>query len=107
MRWQRFVIALVPLAAGLVIASLTLDVDAVPNPIVYMRVDVGSLALAAGISLSLLVGVGLALWEWQARACQQRMVDARVQVVEERRRFLRRLDHELKNPLTAIRAGDV
>ncbi len=29
----------------------------------------------------------------------------RLQSADERRRFLRRLDHELKNPLTAIRAG--
>jgi two-component system OmpR family sensor kinase len=55
--------------------------------------------------LSLLLGVGLALWEWRAWACQQQLVNARTRAVEERRRFLRRLDHELKNPLTAIRAG--
>jgi two-component system OmpR family sensor kinase len=105
MRWQRLVVALIPLAVGLVIASFTLDVDAVPNPILYVRVDVGSLALMVGISLSLLAGIGLALWEWQAWTCQQRIADARTQAVEERRRFLQRLDHELKNPLTAIRAG--
>ncbi len=105
MRWQRLALAFIPLFAGLVIASLTLDVDAVPNPILYLRVDTGSLALAVGLLFSLLVGAGLALWEWQARTCQQRIVDARAQAMDERLRFLRRLDHELKNPLTAIRAG--
>jgi two-component system OmpR family sensor kinase len=105
MRWQRLALALIPIAAGLVIASLTLDVDAIPNPILHLRADIGSLALVAGLSISLLTGAGLALWEWQASACQKRMTAARTQVGEERRRFLRRLDHELKNPLTAIRAG--
>jgi two-component system OmpR family sensor kinase len=105
MRWQRFALALIPLAAGSAIASLTLAVAAVPNPILYARVDAGSLVLMVGISVSLLMGIGLALWERQAWTCQQRMVDARTRVVEERRRFLQRLDHELKNPLTAIRAG--
>jgi two-component system OmpR family sensor kinase len=105
MRWQRLALALIPLAAGLVLASLTLDVAAVPNPVLHGRVDIGSLALVAGIMLSLLVGTGLALWEWQAWTYQQRIVDTRTQAAEERRRFLQRLDHELKNPLTAIRAG--
>jgi two-component system OmpR family sensor kinase len=105
MRWQRLALALVPLAAGLVIASLTLQVAAVPNPVLHVRVDTGSLALLVGTVLSLLVGVGLALWEWQAWTCRQRIAEACAQTVEERRRFLQRLDHELKNPLTAIRAG--
>jgi two-component system OmpR family sensor kinase len=105
MRWQRLALALIPLAVGLVIGSLMLNVDVIPNPILSARVDTGSLALVAGILLSLLLGVGLALWEWRASACQQQLVNARTQAVEERRRFLRRLDHELKNPLTAIRAG--
>ena len=33
------------------------------------------------------------------------MDSVRARAAEERRRFLQRLDHELKNPLTAIRAG--
>jgi two-component system OmpR family sensor kinase len=105
MRWQRLVVALIPLAAGLLIASLMLDVAAVPNPVLYVRVDIGSLASVVGLLSSMLVGVGLALWEWQAWTCQQRIVAARTKAVEERGRFLQRLDHELKNPLTAIRAG--
>jgi two-component system OmpR family sensor kinase len=105
MRLKRLALALMPLAAGLVIASLMLDVAAVPNPILYVRVDIGSLAMMVGVLFSLQLGVGLALWEWQAWTCQQRVVDARTRAIEERRRFLQRLDHELKNPLTAIRAG--
>jgi two-component system OmpR family sensor kinase len=105
MRWQKLAVALIPLAAGLVLASLTLEVAAVPNPVLHARVDIGSLALVVGILLSLLVGLGLALWEWQAWTCRQRIADARAQAVAERRRFLQRLDHELKNPLTAICAG--
>ncbi len=43
----------------------------------------------------------LTLLAWAERIRQQAITAA----AEERRRFLRRLDHELKNPLTAIRAG--
>ena len=105
MKWHRWGLALVPLAAGLVIASLLADVPALPSPIIYVRVDVGTLALIVGSVLSILVAAGLVLWGWAGRRCQQNVADALAQAAEERRRFLQRLDHELKNPLTAIRAG--
>ncbi len=105
MRWQRWGLALIPVMAGLVIALLLMGVAMVPNPILSARVDLGSLALVTGLLLSLLVGAGMAVWEWQAERCRRRIGVARSQAAEERRRFLQRLDHELKNPLTAIRAG--
>jgi two-component system OmpR family sensor kinase len=45
------------------------------------------------------------LWQWARRRCQQQLAASRVRLAQERRRFLQRIDHELKNPLTAIRAG--
>ncbi|MDY6877105.1 MAG: HAMP domain-containing sensor histidine kinase [Chloroflexota bacterium] len=105
MKWYRWGLALVPLAAGLVVASLFADVPAWPSPIIYVRVDVGTLALIAGSALSILVAGGLVLWGRAGQHCQQNVADALAQAAEERRRFLQRLDHELKNPLTAIRAG--
>ena len=42
---------------------------------------------------------------WARENTQQALEQAQAKGSEERRRFLRRLDHELKNPLTAIRAG--
>jgi two-component system OmpR family sensor kinase len=67
--------------------------------------DVGTLALTAGLLLSGLVAAGTWLWEQADRRCQHREASLRNQAAAERRRFLQRLDHELKNPLTAIRAG--
>jgi two-component system OmpR family sensor kinase len=98
-------IALIPVTAGLVVATLLADVGTLPNPIISVRVDLGTLALMGGLALSVLVAAGVVVWElaeWQHR---QRVVGIRAQAAEERRRFLQRLDHELKNPLTAIRAG--
>jgi two-component system OmpR family sensor kinase len=105
MKWQRWGLALIPIIAGLVIASLMADIPTLTNPIIYMRVDLGTLAIIIGLSLSVLITVGLVLWEWAGRRGEQRATGVRAQVAEERRRFLQRLDHELKNPLTAIRAG--
>jgi two-component system OmpR family sensor kinase len=105
MKWQRWGLALIPIVAGLVIASLMADIPTLTNPIIYMRVDLGTLAVIIGLALSVLATVGLTLWGWAERRGEQRVVSVQAQVAEERRRFLQRLDHELKNPLTAIRAG--
>jgi two-component system OmpR family sensor kinase len=105
MKWQQWGLALIPVVAGLVVASLMVDIPTLTNPIIYMRVDLGTLAVIIGLALSVLVTVGLVLWEWAGRRGEQRATGVRAQVAEERRRFLQRLDHELKNPLTAIRAG--
>ena len=105
MKWQRWGLVLIPVVAGLVVASLVVDIPTLTNPIIYMRVDLGTLAMIIGLSLSVLITLGLVLWEWAGRRGEQRATSVRAQVAEERRRFLQRLDHELKNPLTAIRAG--
>jgi two-component system OmpR family sensor kinase len=105
MKWQRWGLALIPVVAGLVVASLMVDIPTLTNPIIYMRVDLGTLAVIIGLALSVLVTMGLVLWEWAGRRGEQRATGVRAQAAEERRRFLQRLDHELKNPLTAIRAG--
>ncbi len=102
-RW--WILMLIPVAAGLMVATLVTDVHILGNPILNIRVDLGTVALIVGLALSSLMAAGLAMGEWGGWRCRQRMDDVRAQAAEERRRFLRRLDHELKNPLTAIRAG--
>lgn len=75
------------------------------NEIVYARADFGTLILLAGLALTLLIAVE---WLRRLRAIQlQRSLLAKLQAeaVNERHEFLRRLDHELKNPLMAMRAG--
>jgi two-component system OmpR family sensor kinase len=105
MKWWRWALALLPLAAGLVVASLVTQVPTMSNPIIYFRIDVGTASLIVGSLLSILTGMGLLVWERTRLRYEQRTNGVRTQAAEERRRFLQRLDHELKNPLTAIRAG--
>jgi two-component system OmpR family sensor kinase len=105
MKWRLLGIALVPLAAGLMVASLVVGVPVLANPVLYLRADLGTLAVITGLLLSILVGAGLALWTWVEGRGGQRASNLRAQAADDRRRFLQRLDHELKNPLTAIRAG--
>ena len=54
-KWQRWAIALLPIAAGLVIASLVADATALSNPILYLRADLGSLAVIVGLLLLLCI----------------------------------------------------
>lgn len=69
--------------------------------VIYLRTDFGTFSLILGIGFSLLVAVVFILKD---RVAQIRR-DSAFEAAEERRRFFLRLDHELKNPLTAILAG--
>jgi two-component system OmpR family sensor kinase len=103
MKW-RWSIALLPVVAGLIVVGLVTHVRTLSNPIAYVRADTATLSMIVGSLLSLLLAIGIALWGWAERN-NRHAEDVRVRAAEEHRRFLQRLDHELKNPLTAIRAG--
>lgn len=76
-----------------------------PGPILFLRVDVGTLFLLLGIIVSLVSSFGAIMWGSAAQRGERALSSARREEAEAHRRFIRRLDHELKNPLTAIRAG--
>jgi two-component system OmpR family sensor kinase len=74
-------------------------------PVLYLRSDVGTLALACGVLLSALASACLYLLQRAEKRRRRDVSATQHRAAEERRQFLRRLDHELKNPLTAIHAG--
>jgi signal transduction histidine kinase len=94
----------IPLLAGLVI-RLLLASGAVANPVLKLTADVGTLAFLCGAGLAILLGSLAALFFWLDRAYHQSLIQAQSAASADWRRFLQRLDHELKNPLTAIQAG--
>lgn len=75
------------------------------NPAVYMRGSASAAVFLATLIFSL--GLGGAAWLRQRRLEQEQLEQAerQTEAARDRRRFLRRLDHELKNPITAMRAG--
>lgn len=104
MSWKWSLIFL-PLLLG-ALTSILAGNNYLPDPILRVRVSLSILYFLAGLVLTLLAGTGAALIE--IRQSQERYrQQVQQQSAEERRRFLQRLDHELKNPLTAIRAGVV
>jgi len=98
--------AALPLLVGLGVSFL-LQAGALPN-LVFVgqyHADLAALVSLAGLALSLLLGLALGARAWaEGRLARARAAEQRLEA-ESRRRFLQRLDHELKNPLTVIRLG--
>ena len=104
MRW-KWTLIFMPLLLG-ALASILAGNNYLPDPILRVRVSLSILYFLAGLILTLLAGTVIALIEIRQSQEHYRQ-QVQQQSAEERRRFLQRLDHELKNPLTAIRAGVV
>jgi two-component system, OmpR family, sensor kinase len=98
---------LVPLAAG---AALSAALQAAePGARLYALVSPSLLAALAGLIGTGVLAAVIAMRQ-RAAAAQACAADAAAQraaaqATQDRLRFLMRLDHELKNPLTAMRAG--
>lgn len=96
--------AMLPFLFGLG-ADLLLGRMVMQIPILYLRADIGTLLLLLGLLSTMLASAVFSFLDWSNRRQQTLQDQLLAQAADERRRFLRRLDHELKNPLTAIRAG--
>ena len=99
MKWRWL-----PILAPAIIATalkLVLAAGWLPNPILRILIDLGNFIFITGVLITLLAGMSLFFWDRMEGIRLQVMLEA----AEDRRRFLSRLDHELKNPLTAILAG--
>lgn len=73
-----------------------------PDSILYLRVNLGFLLFLSALILSLLLGSGLYLYLRLERRAQNGSNAAQDHFSTEHRKFLQRLDHELKNPLTTL-----
>jgi two-component system OmpR family sensor kinase len=102
-RWL-WLAALLPAFLGLLVAGLSAT-DQLENHRVYMAGPTISVAPLIGVLLTGLLSVIL-LIQWRAEQSIRYAISQReAQAAQQRRRFLRRLDHELRNPLAAIRTG--
>ncbi len=99
---KKYLLPLVPPALGLALA-VTFQTELQRNPILYVRADAGTAMLLGGVILGLFVAVGVGAWALVERRSEEELARVREEAGESHRRFIRRLDHELKNPLTAIR----
>ncbi len=96
--WWTFILLTALLGAAI---SIALNVGLEDVPVLVLRVDIGTAAFLLGIFLSIVALIALLTFNHVKRIREVSVLQA----AEDRRRFLQRLDHELKNPLTAILAG--
>ena len=102
--WLFLALAFLPLLIGTVV-SLAAPGMWNPVPVLVFKIDVGMVAFVAGLLLTLFL---LSFWVGSRRAesrAKQLIEETLNQTELGRRRFLRRLDHEMKNPLTGLRAA--
>jgi len=99
-----WLIALIPVALGITLVLLARG-GWIENPNLYLRGPVSEVALLGGVLLTALAAGSLYLGARARRRRETELTQLEARHAEEHRRFLRRLDHELKNPLTAIQAG--
>ena len=102
--WIIILLAFLPLVGGIV-ASILAQWVWNPVPILVFKIDVGMVAFMAGFGVTIfLLGLHIAsqLKEIQA---DKKIANTIRESEQGRRRFVRRLDHEIKNPLTGMRAA--
>jgi signal transduction histidine kinase len=103
-RWLLGLLVIVPMVLGGLVAA-AFWFAWLPNPVAYVRADLGTIAIMFGLLLTFVLSVE---WIRGLRGYYRRqdfVAKLQSDSVSERHEFLRRLDHELKNPVMAMRAG--
>jgi len=101
---RRWLLVLVPLVLGLALAILMAS-GLLPNPLFYMQADLAALVQILGLIAALILWGRAVYRDWLQNKLDETRHAEEMTALENRRRFLQRLDHEMKNPLTAIQAG--
>lgn len=116
--WLNLLLVFLPLLAGIV-EFILITIWAQSLPPFMVTADFGIFALVFGMTIRnlgivalltglFITGVLLILYNRAVRRQEQmqmRLEEARREAEQARRSFLRRLDHEIKNPLTGLRAA--
>lgn len=99
-----FIGALLPALIGVVV-YIVLHTWFNPVPLLVFKADIGSSLAVVGATVSILLLSGVAGWVLSSQHCDAKLNEMNRAHEDSRRRFIRRLDHELKNPLTGLRAA--
>jgi signal transduction histidine kinase len=95
---------ILPVGISLLILVL-MTTGLLSDPVIDVEIDESVVVIVIGILLSCMIILNILAQNWRTAIYEQNMIYARAETAAEHRRFLNRLDHELKNPLMAIRAG--
>jgi len=104
MKWWGWILSLLPAALGILIAVLAAN-EIITDPVLFLRGNQSALAILGGVTISIITIAAAQFWIHIQKEHKKEVLEVQKQAREDRRHFLQRLDHELKNPLTAIQAG--
>jgi two-component system, OmpR family, sensor kinase len=102
----RLLLSFVPLLLA-VGSMLFLHLFLPDIPLLVFKVDLGTTLIVLGGVITLVIAAWVLGWALENHRGENVLQDERALQVTSRRRFIRRLDHELKNPLTGLRAAIV
>jgi signal transduction histidine kinase len=100
----RILLVLLPLLLGS-LASFLLQQLLHPVPVLLFRLDVSLLLFFLGVFISLILASVALGYNQSQRQARRQMEQNQRDSEESHRRFIRRLDHEIKNPLTGLQAA--
>jgi len=104
MKWWGWILSLLPAALGILIAVLAAN-EIITDPVLFLRGKFAVLAVLGGVTISIITIAAVQFWIYSQKKQKREVHKVQKRASEDRRQFLQRLDHELKNPLTAIQAG--
>ena len=105
-RIRTFILCTIPLILGLAV-DLSLQSGVFPNPLLKWQVivDSGTLVFLGGLTVSV-VACARRVFSWYWRRCTTRaLTEAMNRQIAEHHRFVRRLEHEMKNPLAVLQVS--
>ncbi len=100
-KFQPFFLPVSMMTAALVL-SVLLWARVLVDQLIILRIDLGNIIFVLDIIAAISYVLLTTAWDHKL---QISIAQVKNEAGADKRRFLRRLDHELKNPLTAIRAG--
>jgi two-component system OmpR family sensor kinase len=102
--WLVPVLIILPLLFG-ALASFLAQWIWNPVPLLVFKIDVGMVAFVTGVIITLFFSVAYLSGWMKEQQAQKTIEQSRQEAEQGRQRFIRRLDHEIKNPLTGLRAA--
>jgi two-component system OmpR family sensor kinase len=102
--WLILLIVAIPLVLG-GLASILMQAFLQPVPILVFKIDIGIVVFVAGMFLTALSAAFFFGVSIQDRLARKSLEASLKEAEQGRNRFLRRLDHEIKNPLTGLQAA--
>ena len=104
MKWWGWILSLLPAALGILITVLAAN-EIITDPVLFLRGNQSALAILGGVTISIITIAAAQFWIHIQKKHKKEFLELQQQASQDRQHFLQRLDHELKNPLTAVQAG--